>query len=112
MNWALAAILTALVETVFFRLCGYKEKRALILVALVNLLTNLAMNLLLGLLPGTDFGLAGRLTPAAASAEAAVVACEYLLLAPELGRGRRLLILCLIANCLTLGLGLILARLL
>jgi hypothetical protein len=108
MNLFTAAGLTALTETVFFRVLGYRNRRALVLVALVNLLTNIALNLSLGLLE-LPAGLPGLISLPVIAGEVLVIAAEYILLAPELGRGRRLLLLCVIANCLSFGLGLIIA---
>ena len=108
MNLFTAAALTALTETAFFRIVGYRNRRALVLVALVNLLTNIALNLSLGLLE-LPAGLPGLLSLPVIAGEVLVIAAEYILLAPELGRGRRLLLLCVIANCLSFGLGLIIA---
>ena len=107
----LAAAATALIETLFFRLCGYRGRRELTLVALANLLTNLTLNLALRLIAAA--GEAPKpLSAAVLIGEALVVAAEYLLLASDLKRGRKLLLTVTAANCLSFGLGLILARLL
>ncbi len=84
------AVLTALIETVFFFAAGLRDRVFLLLCAAVNLMTNLTLNLILNL---TGWGTTGVLF-----LEAAVVGSEYLCYSAAEGRGRRLFLLTFAAN--------------
>ena len=100
MSLGLACLLTVLIETAFFALCGYRRRSAVVIVACANVITNLAMNTILALwLP--------RWTPGVLLvAEAAVVAAEYGIYAIPFGGSRRLFLLTAAANALSCGIGL------
>ena len=96
----LACLLTVAIETPFLVLCGYRGRRAVGVIVCANVLTNLPLNLAFAL------GLPYR-PGVIAAAELAVVAIEYLIYAKAFGRSRKLLLLTLVANCLSFGLGLL-----
>lgn len=98
---ALACLLTVLIETPFLALWGYRSRRELAVIVCANVLTNLLLNLsfLLGLPYRPGWIAAGELL---------AVAAEYGIYARGFGRSRKLLLLTLLANCLSFGLGLLL----
>ena len=91
------AVLTALIETVFFRAAGFRDKDFLLLSAAVNLMTNLSLNLILNL---TGWGTVGVLF-----LEAAVVGSEYLCYSSAEGRSARLFLLTFAANLVSFFMG-------
>ncbi len=98
---ALACLLTVLIETPFLALWGWRGRRELAVIVCANVLTNLLLNLsfLLGLPYRPGWIAAGELL---------VVAAEYAIYARAFGGSRRLLLLTLLANCLSFGFGLLL----
>ena len=98
----LAAALTVAVEAPFLALFGYRTRGDLAVIALVNVITNLTMNLVFSLAPALRG--AGGL----AAAEILVTVAEYAVYARAFGPGRRLALLTVAANALSLGLGLLL----
>ena len=104
MSIGLACLLTVLIETPFFALCGYRSKSAIAIIVCTNVITNLVMNVLLTLLcPQWTIGVL-------VLAETLVVVAEYLIYSVPFGRGQKLFLLTLMANALSCGLGLILMR--
>lgn len=94
-----AALLTILIETGFFALCGHRRKVFLLYCALVNLFTNLTLNLLLTFVywhwgPGPAHWLVLPM-------EACVVAAEYAFFRQALPPGPRLFLLTFCANLLS-----------
>ena len=97
----LACGLTVLIETPFLALWGYRKKRELAVIVCANVLTNLLLNLSFRLgLPYVPIWIA--------AGELCVVAAEYAIYTMAFGPGRRLLLLTLLANGLSFGLGLLL----
>ena len=94
-----ACILTVLIETVFFRLFGFKSRLDLRIIALTNVFTNEALNLFLHFEPGAfdTFWLI--------ILELLVVAGEYLIYRRAFGPSRRLLVLTFFANVLSFFIG-------
>ena len=103
MRLLLACALTVAIETLFFLLIGWRDRRFLLLCVSANALTNLCLNLLILLL--ARFGLwRGWL---ALPLELAVVASEYAIYTAVRPRGRKLLLLTLAANALSYSVGLL-----
>ena len=100
MNLLLACLLTVAVETPFLMLFGYRDRNAVSIIVLVNVVTNLLLNLALALI--------GKTWITALLLECLVVISEYWVYAMAFGRGRRLFFLTLGANVLSCGIGLIL----
>ena len=96
----LACILTVLIETPFLALWGYREREDLAIIACANAFTNLLLNLsFLLFLPWTPLGIA--------AGELAVLALECAIYARAFGPSARLFFLTLLANALSLSLGLL-----
>lgn len=93
-------ILTVLIEGIFFRLLGFRDREDLLIIALVNVVTNLSLNLFL-LLTGLWN------IPAIAFLEILVVLVEYAVYGIAFGGSRRLFFLTLAANVLSLSIGLV-----
>ena len=103
MRLLLACALTVAIETLFFLLIGWRDRRFLLLCVSANALTNLCLNLLILLL--ARFGLwHGWL---ALPLELAVVASEYAIYTAVRPRGLKLLLLTLAANALSYTIGLL-----
>ena len=103
MRLLLACALTVAIETLFFLLIGWRDRRFLLLCVSANALTNLCLNLLILLL--ARFGLwHGWL---ALPLELAVVASEYAIYTAVRARGPKLLLLTLAANALSYSIGLL-----
>lgn len=100
MSLLLACLLTVAVETPFLMLFGYRDRNAVSIIVLLNVITNLLLNLTLALI--------GKTWLSALILECLVVAAEYCVYAYAFGRGRRLFFLTLGANVLSCGIGLIL----
>lgn len=99
MSLLLACLLTVAVETPFLMLFGYRDRNAVSIIVLLNVITNLLLNLTLALI--------GKTWLSALILECLVVAAEYCVYACAFGRGRRLFFLTLGANVLSCGIGLI-----
>lgn len=97
----LACILTVLIETPFLALWGgYRGREDLAIIACANAFTNLLLNLsFLLFLPWTPLGIA--------AGELAVLALECAIYARAFGPSARLFFLTLLANALSLSLGLL-----
>lgn len=100
MSFLIACVLTVAIETPFLMLFGYRDRNAVTIIVLVNVITNLLLNLILAL--------AGFSRPLALGLECAVVAAEYAVYVLAFGRGWRLFGLTLAANVLSCGMGLLL----
>ena len=97
MSLLLACVLTVLIETGFFALCGYRKGWQIGVIVCANVVTNLALNLLLlFVLPYT--------VPIVLALELAVLAAEYAIYALAFGRSGRLL-LTMLANLLSFAVG-------
>ncbi len=103
MRYALACVLTVLLETPLFLLAGYRQRDEVTVVVCANVVTNLLLNVTVALL-----------APVGAAAvcllEAAVVAAEYAIYALAFGRSKRLALLTLAANCFSFAAGLLIFR--
>lgn len=97
----LACLLTVVIETAFLASFGYRDRRALTVIACANVITNLLLNLTIWLAFRGDPGF--RIYPL----EALVVAAEYVIYAVAFGKGWKLFFLTLAANLLSYGLGLL-----
>ena len=98
MSLLLACVLTVLIETGFFALCGYRKGWQIGVIVCANVVTNLALNLLLlFVLPYT--------VPIVLALELAVLAAEYAIYALAFGRSGRLLLLTMLANLLSFAVG-------
>ena len=98
----LFAFLTALFETPWMALCGYRKRDELLLVICVNVASNLLLNLSLVLfLRRREVGALIYMF------EAIVVAAEYFVYSIPFGHSWRLFLVTLGANCLSYGLGLL-----
>ncbi len=96
----LACILTVLIETPFLALWGDRGREDLAIIACANAFTNLLLNLsFLLFLPWTPLGIA--------AGELAVLALECAIYARAFGPSARLFFLTLLANALSLSLGLL-----
>ena len=94
-----ACILTVIIETVFFRLFGWKNRADLIIIALANVVTNVTLNLFLSLVPGAHEPVWIALL------ELAVVASEYLIYRRAFGASGKLLPVTFFANILSFLVG-------
>ena len=81
-------------------LFGYRDRNAVSIIVLVNVISNLLLNLTLALI--------GKTWITALLLECLVVVSEYLVYAMAFGQGRRLFFLTLGANVLSCGIGLLL----
>ena len=98
----LACILTLLIEVPFLAVFGYRSRNDLTITVCINVVTNLLLNLLiLLLLDGQPGGWIYLM-------ESFVVAVEYAVYSYAFGRGKRLFLLTLSANCLSFFIGRIL----
>ena len=104
MRLFLPCILTVLLETPVFLLAGYRSKTDVTIVVCTNVVTNLLLQLCFLVLPLTVFWVAVL--------ELLVLGSEYAIYACAFGRSRRLFLLTLAANALSLGVGLLLRVLL
>lgn len=96
-SFAATALATAIIETFFFWLLGYKKKGFLPFVFAVNIVSNIALNVTLSYLPkNKDFVLCGELI---------VVLVEtlafYAFLQPKFKEGLKLFAFTLFANMIT-----------
>lgn len=92
-GFLIPAVLTAVIETVFFWAMSRRDRGFLFLCAAVNLMTNLALNLILSV--------TGREISLVLILEAAVVASEYLCYSAAEGRSRELFLLTAAANLIS-----------
>lgn len=97
----LACLLTVAIEGGFFAALGYRDRFSLTVIVCANVITNLLLNLAILFAFSSDPGL--WIYPL----EAAVVAAEYVVYRAAFGRGRKLFLLTLAANCLSYGAGLL-----
>ena len=97
-----ACVMTVVIETVFFRICGFKSWNDLAIIALSNFVTNIPLNLLIMFFPDL-YDLPWLLI-----LELAVVAAEYLIYRRAFGKMRFLLLFTFIANVLSFFIGLVL----
>ena len=97
----LCCLVTVVIETGFFRICGFGSRDEMTVVACANVVTNLVLNLLL-------LKHVCRSVSLLLPAELIVVAAEYGIFRVAFGQGRRLLLLTIAANALSFGFGLIL----
>ena len=102
MTLILACVITVVVETVLFRIFGYKKADDLVIIVLSNVITNVTLNVLILLVPDLYD------VPWLIIAELAVVAAEYLIYRRAFGGSFKLLILTFFANVLSFASGLIL----
>ncbi len=97
----LCCLLTVLIEGGFFIVLGYRDRISLTVIVCANVITNLLLNLTILLAfqgdPGTWIYLM----------EGLVVLAEYAIFAAAFGRGWKLFLLTLAANCLSYGIGLL-----
>jgi len=88
---------TSIIETLFFRLCGYKERKTLTYVFFINLLSNLIINIFIYYtMPDAGFS-ATEIT----ALETGVVLFEFLLLGIHTGWKLKIFGLLVIANALS-----------
>lgn len=100
MSLLIACLLTVGIELAFFLCFGYRDRNAISIIILVNVITNLLLNLTLALI--------GKTWISALLLESLVVVTEYVVYAMAFGRGRKLFFLTLGANVLSCGIGLLL----
>ena len=93
-------LVTVVIETGFFWMCGFDSRDEMTVTACTNVVTNLVLNLLL--LPHVY-----RSVPLLLTAELIVVAVEYGIFCVAFGRGWKLLLLTIAANALSFGFGLL-----
>lgn len=103
MKLFIACALTIAVETLFFLLIGWHDRRFLLLCVSANALTNLCLNLLILLLARFSLWHGWFALPL----ELAVVTAEYAIYSIIRDRGLRLLLLTLAANALSYSIGLL-----
>ena len=96
-----ACLLTVVIEGGFFALLGCRDRYSLTVIVCANVITNLLLNLAIMFAFSGDPGLWIY------AMEAAVVAAEYAVYRAAFGRGRKLFLLTLAANCLSYGAGLL-----
>lgn len=97
----LACLLTVLIEGGLFALFGYRDRFSFTVIVCANVITNLLLNLTIQIGFSGDPGL--LIYPM----EALVVATEAMIYMFAFGRGWRILLLTLAANCLSYGIGLL-----
>ena len=97
----LVCLLTVLIEGAFFAALGYRDRFSLTVIVCTNVITNLLLNLTILL------AFSGQPGAWIYAMEALVVAAEYAVYAVAFGRGWKLLLLTLAANCLSYGIGLL-----
>ncbi len=100
----LACALTISLETLFFLLIGWRDRRFLLLCVSANALTNLCLNLLIALLARLGLWSYWLVLPL----ELLVVAAEYAIYAIVKERGWKLLLLTAAANAISYTIGLLL----
>ena len=93
----LACLLTVLIEGAFFAALGYRDRFSLTVIVCTNVITNLLLNLTILL------AFSGQPGAWIYAMEALVVAAEYAVYAVAFGRGWKLLLFTLAANCLSYG---------
>lgn len=98
MSIYLAFTLTALIETGLFYVLGYRDRKTLVLIAAVNVLSNILLNLSFRYLSYERFLVPGEIL---------VVICEYLAYASYMKGSLKLFLITLCANLLTFFIGLI-----
>jgi len=101
-----AALITVIVETLFFVIVGYRQKIFIIYCILVNLFTNISLNLIVNLLFRVGVQrlfLSIFIYPL----EVGVVLTEYYLFKRLLGGSKKLFLLTFCANILSYSLGVI-----
>lgn len=103
MRLLLACALTVAIETLFFLLIGWRDRRFLLLCVSANALTNLCLNLLILLMARAGIWTAWFALPL----ELAVVAAEYAIYTIVRTRGWKLLLLTAAANALSYSIGLL-----
>ena len=104
MSLFLPCVLTLLLETPVFLLAGYRSRDEVTIVVCANVITNLTLQLLFLILPYNALWLT--------ILELAVLAGEYGIYAAAFGRSKRLFLLTLAANALSLTVGLLIRWLL
>lgn len=104
MSLILACVLTVLIETGFFMLCGYRSREKIAVIVCANIVSNLAINLLLSFVIPYSI-------PAVLALELAVLAFEYAVYALAFARSGRLFLLTLLANLISFAVGGFLMRL-
>ena len=103
MRLLLACALTIAIETAFFLLIGWRDRRFLLLCVSANALTNLCLNLLIVLLARLGFWRGWLALPL----ELLVVAAEYAIYRIVKERRWKLLLLTAAANALSYSIGLL-----
>ncbi len=94
---------TAAIETMFFLLCGYKERKTLMYVFFINLLSNMIINAFL--FPIIQWDVSRNFTTVIAALEAGVVLYEFILLGFHTGWKLKIFFLLIISNALSFGIG-------
>ena len=92
---------TAVIETLFFFLCGYKDRRTLMYVFFINLLSNLILNLPVYPLQWDTFTRWWMI----AAYESVVIVFEFILLGIRTGWKLKIFSLLILSNLLSYGLG-------
>ena len=100
----LACALTVLIEGAFFAAFGFRDRRSVTVVACANVVTNLILNLTIAL------AFSGNPGAWIYAMEALVVIAEYAVYAIAFGRGWKLVLLTLAANCISYSAGLLIFR--
>ena len=98
----LACVVTVIVETALFWLFGYRSRDEILIVVCTNVITNLLLNLVLS---GIFFSVSGRMI---VIGELVVIAVETAIYAFAFGRFGKVLALTILANLLSVFLGLLL----
>ena len=98
----LACVVTVIVETALFWLFGYRSRDEILVVVCTNVITNLLLNLVLS---GIFFSVSGRMI---VLGELIVIAVETAIYTFAFGRFGKVLALTIMANLLSVFLGLLL----
>ena len=98
----LACVVTVVVETALFWLFGYRSRDEILVVVCTNVITNLLLNLVLS---GIFFSVSGRMI---VIGELIVIAVETAIYTFAFGRFGKVLALTIMANLLSVFLGLLL----
>ena len=98
----LACLVTVVVETALFWLFGYRSRDEILVVVCTNVITNLLLNLVLS---GIFFSVSGRMI---VLGELIVIAVETAIYTFAFGRFGKVLALTILANVLSVFLGLLL----
>lgn len=94
---------TAVIETLFFRLCGFKERKTLMYIFFINLLSNLILNLFSYFsMPEIGFSMFDI-----AALETGVVLFEFLLLGIHTGWKLKIFGLLILSNALSYSIGML-----